>query len=343
MRIIIVASDQTRQNFLGEVVKVCAPRGAIDVRKAYTANDAASTVQDRDTVPFIVLSLVRSRTPDLDMPILKRDFPKVRIIVELEDDDVESAFKMLELGAFNVVSSVITKTSRLWQVFRRAIAKEPPYDPIVTVDDRNRPWGFISLPADSESFAHNDYYFAIRPTMNRLGLDLRRMDEIPIESVLLPAEKIKQAIADRPVFVTLISYPTPNVQRELEIASTLRKKIIFLRRADPGPLPSLPQIPGSVDYSTMTELAMKLFFGLGGQLSQVRPNIMRSLGQKRRRHGELIDKKFSGGLSLSENEELEKLEKALDQAEAPLYEPIMRALIDRRERLKSSQNEQRRT
>ena len=55
----------------------------------------------------------------------------------------------------------------------------------------------------------------------------------------------------------------------------------------------------------------------------------------RRRHGELVDKKFSGSLSETESSELHVLEQDLDAVEAYLYQPALHRLHARIEALES--------
>ncbi len=55
----------------------------------------------------------------------------------------------------------------------------------------------------------------------------------------------------------------------------------------------------------------------------------------RRRHAELVDKKFLRHLSESESTELRDLERDLDSAEAFLYQPVLQRLTARIEARKS--------
>ncbi len=55
----------------------------------------------------------------------------------------------------------------------------------------------------------------------------------------------------------------------------------------------------------------------------------------RRRHGELVDKKFSKSLTDSESTELRALERDLDGAEAFLYQPALHRLHAKIEALES--------
>lgn len=55
----------------------------------------------------------------------------------------------------------------------------------------------------------------------------------------------------------------------------------------------------------------------------------------RKRHGDLVDKKFTSSLSDEEAKEIEELEDLLDAADASLYEPVKQRLIAEIERLSS--------
>lgn len=69
------------------------------------------------------------------------------------------------------------------------------------------------------------------------------------------------------------------------------------------------------------------------------PDVTMPVEQVHQRYGRLIDKKFVASLSQAEERELARLERALDQAEAPLYEPLKRVLLAERERLKARRKE----
>ena len=97
-----------------------------------------------------------------------------------------------------------------------------------------------------------------------LRLELRRLDEIDPAPLDL-REAVRAAIAEREVLVAQVSSTTANTMYEVGYADALKKKkIIFLWRRGSTPVPALIAGFRHVEYSTMTELAMKLFFGLGG-------------------------------------------------------------------------------
>ena len=60
--------------------------------------------------------------------------------------------------------------------------------------------------------------------------------------------------------------------------------------------------------------------------------------QARKRHGQLIDKKFAASLSGDEERELSELEQLLDRADASMYEPIKQRLQAEVERLSAQRS-----
>lgn len=56
--------------------------------------------------------------------------------------------------------------------------------------------------------------------------------------------------------------------------------------------------------------------------------------QLRRRHGDLVDKKFTSGLTKAEQRELVSVDKQLSEIEAPLYNPAIDALSKELAKLK---------
>jgi hypothetical protein len=272
--VIIICRDDTRREFLAEVTQY-APKSNLDLIECATVTDVSGSSIPKD-VPFIIVSLVGGGDGGPEISILRQRFPKARIIVELDDDDVERAFEMLRFGAFNVVSGLITRTALLWDIFTKAIVADlRPYGPLIDVGIKDMkkgtwPWGFMSMPFDATSPAHGDYFFAICPTMKRLGLDLRRMDEMTYEGIPRLQEKAREAISACPVFVTLVSYLTANCLLEIGLALANKKTLILLWRPDTGAMPEILKGQFYVEYATMTELAMKLFFGLGGNNADLR-------------------------------------------------------------------------
>jgi HJR/Mrr/RecB family endonuclease len=63
------------------------------------------------------------------------------------------------------------------------------------------------------------------------------------------------------------------------------------------------------------------------------PNVTTPLTQLRLRYVNLVDKKYTGGLSPEEEAERGRLATALEEADAALYEPLKEALVRERDRL----------
>jgi hypothetical protein len=57
---------------------------------------------------------------------------------------------------------------------------------------------------------------------------------------------------------------------EIGFADAHNKTIIALRRNNSPPLPAVIRGALYVNYSTKTELALKLFFGLGGTMDELK-------------------------------------------------------------------------
>lgn len=69
------------------------------------------------------------------------------------------------------------------------------------------------------------------------------------------------------------------------------------------------------------------------QLYEEGQEITQRFIQLRRRHGELVDKRFGGALNVEEEAELRDIQSILDKAEGEFYEPLRRALRRERDRL----------
>jgi hypothetical protein len=218
---------------------------------------------------FIIFNLAGVTHADQELRLLRSAFPDVRIIVELDGDDPGKAFQMLRLGAFVVVSSRITKTVSLWDIITKAIGNKTPYGALMSVkrwQSKQPPkqWGFMSMTFNPGDQNHIDYDLGICPAMRELGLEVQRVDDIRYTGPPDMRKKIKDAIARRPVVLAQTSSYTANTMYEIGLADAWGKTIILLRRTTGEPIPAVLKGLLYVDYSTLTELAMKLFFGLGG-------------------------------------------------------------------------------
>ena len=263
MLAIVICTDVGRRSFLIAVVRQYGP--GIQVQDFASAIDAVNAGRaTADTVQFVVLALTGGGDPPADLPLLQGAFPQAPLIVELEDDAPEVGFEMVRLGAFVAVAPDITRTKQLWDIITKAMGGGRPYPPIVPVNRPDDEWGFMSMTFNPGDQNHNDYFLAVSPVMKYLALGLHRLDEIPYSGPPELRSRIKNGISGRPVLVAQISSHTPNTMYEIGLADAQDKTIIPLRRTDGDPLPAVLQGIVYVEYSTMTELAMKLFFGLGG-------------------------------------------------------------------------------
>jgi hypothetical protein len=221
-----------------------------------------------------VLSLV-GETPHRELDALRQAFPEAPVTVELHWDDPAMAFAMLRSGAYNVISSrPIFRAEELWRLVTRSVSGNQPYPALVQENQRPQPaWGFMSMTFDVRSLDHSDYELAIRPTMRHLGLGLHRIDEIPYNGFPMGRERIVNEINNRPVLVALVTTLTLNTMDEITVARQGRKTVLPLRRYQRAEdLPEHLKGMFYVEYASMTELAMKLFVGLGGPIDDLRAN-----------------------------------------------------------------------
>jgi len=130
-----------------------------------------------------------------------------------------------------------------------------------------------------------DYQRAVRPVMWQLGLKLQRLDEFVLEETNI-RRRTEEAITQRPVLVAIISPhdpdqpkspPSPNVMFEVGVACALGKQILLLYRDTARDslvrnevIPAVLKGEVFVEYSSYTDLALKLFFGFGGQADDIK-------------------------------------------------------------------------
>jgi hypothetical protein len=207
------------------------------------------------------------------VPFLARAFGSERIIAQIADDSPAAAFNMLRLGVYAAVQARIGDSNELWALFNRVVADSSPYEPLFkeTIARPQERWGFLSMAflrsdgpdVPARFLADADYRQAIAPAMKRLGLGVHRADGGSDRMQMFWWPRVKRMIDAHPVFMALISCCTDNVKREIDYAESKRKPILLLKRqaSDAG-----PDYDGAdcCLYSSKTELAMMLFFGLGG-------------------------------------------------------------------------------
>jgi hypothetical protein len=264
--ILVICPDRQRLTFLQQVVRQFNPRDSGKVVGA--ASVGAAQKKAPGLVNAVLLSLVGGDQPTRDLPELQQSFPTAPVLVELDCDDPEQAFAMLRLGAYSVVvSKPITRAEKLADLLSQAVSGQRPYrKPLLSVNRPQPNWGFMSMHYRLATQDQHDYDLAITPAMRYLGLGLQRYDEMDHDGPPDLAARVSKAIDARPVLVAQISTFTHNTAIEIALARERRKTILFLRR-DAGevePIPALLEGIEYVSYSTMTELAQRLFFGCGG-------------------------------------------------------------------------------
>lgn len=193
---------------------------------------------------------------------IRKCFRAVPVIAQVESDSPETAFEMLRLGAFVAIDSLVVKAERLWDLIGRAISNSPPYDRLLTMAPRGPKRAFMSMTYNPFDQNNVDYRRAVRPALKHLGWEVYRADDGSDSAVLDVRLHVEQSIAARPVLIALMSSYTGNVTYEIGFASSCKKQILLLRRSGSSKLPVLITGMRRVEYHTMTELAMKLFFGL---------------------------------------------------------------------------------
>jgi hypothetical protein len=266
---IVICPDARRRDFLVRLCRQFTPPGFGDVLPYASAAEAVASRGVPGPVQYILLSLVGSGVPGQDLPALRSAFPKAPVVGELATDDPEQAFKLLRLGAFNVVTAYpVTRAEKHWEVISLASQGVRPYRQSLLRVRRPHPeWGFMSMDFRLGNQNQHDYDRAIRPAMRHLGLGLERYDEMDHDGPPDLRARIDRAIDRRPVLVAQISTFTLNTMYEIVRALAKERDLIFLRRDSGDQIEEIPALLRDMEYvaySTMTELAMRLYFGLGG-------------------------------------------------------------------------------
>ncbi|MBN9523713.1 hypothetical protein J0H58_35240 [bacterium] len=206
-------------------------------------------------------------------------WPGTPVVVELgeDHDDVDLAFTLIHLGAHDVVHRR-HRAEDFWRVAEIAAGRreECPYQPLLLPHpSTDGLWAFVSMDFDPNVEERRAYYTAVRPAICKaLGLPptaCQRADEVyPPDGELDFVRRAKQAIYDRAVVIAFLCSPderTPpnsDVCVETGYAQAHGKPVLVLRtRASQRPPVMLGQTLW-VDYSSLCELALKLYYGLGG-------------------------------------------------------------------------------
>jgi hypothetical protein len=234
----------------------------------------------------LVLSLVGGVDPARELPLLLQAFPGVPVVIDLHYDSPLKAFDLLRRGAYNVFYFDLLRQAKFWEIITRAASGQAPYRTLVRVTRPRRVWAFMSMTFRGDDQNHNDYEFAISPALWRLKLGLERYDDIPRTGPSDLRARIQQYIEQRAALIAQVSTFTLNTVYEIAFAEALnrraevegraaaRKTILFLRRDTGKGVHEIPPVLKGIEYvsySNMTELAMRLFFGLGGTIDDLSP------------------------------------------------------------------------
>lgn len=264
---VVICAKPTRLVYLEDVVATYRPGAAgspFQVRGFPAVADAVTTLAaGKDCPTFAVYSLAGGGSPAQELPLLQGAFPRIPIIVEFAEsnDDACAALELIKQGVYNVYSERINRAEMLWDMFTRAIQHMEPYERIPNVANPSPNWGFMSMIFTPGSLDYSEYLFAIRPVTDAIGLELRRVDEIPAGSTVL-RQRVQEAIKARDVLVAQMSTQTSNTMYEIGCADTMGKPVILLHRTGSASIPALLHGHLYVEYSSSVELAMRLHFGL---------------------------------------------------------------------------------
>jgi len=272
---IIVCEDASWRGELVDVVTTHRRSMPVDVQDYETPLAAVAALgSSPPPVDFVVFSLVGGGDASQGLAHLKGACRDARVIIEFAEDydNPTEAIELLREGAFVVVSQSMLRRAELWGTITHAISNNTPHDTVLHVKrpgkGKLKNWGFMSMTFNPGDQNRLDYQFAIEPVMGLLRLELHRVDRISFTSAVL-LERVQQAIRGHDVIVAQISATTDNTMYEVGYADSLNKQPIVLWRRGSQPVPALIENFVRVEYATMTELAMKLFFGLGGTRSDL--------------------------------------------------------------------------
>jgi hypothetical protein len=263
---VVICAEPTRRAYLENAVATYKPNAGNPVQArafATTVEAVSALAAGPDKPAFIVYSLTGGGSTAKDLPLLGASFGGAPIIVEFpaSNDDAGEALRLVSQGVYNVYSERINRVDTYWDMFTRAIGKIAPYEKIANVAQPSPNWGFMSMVFTPGSLDLNEYLSAIRPVTDSLGLELRRVDEVP-STVADLRERVQKAIKARDVLVAQMSTQSSNTMYEIGYADAVRKTVILLHRTGSSDIPALLNGLHRVEYSTSVELAMRLHFGL---------------------------------------------------------------------------------
>jgi hypothetical protein len=276
----IVCAHEERLAYLRELAEKYDPLAIGPWPCARSVDEAIALLQGPERPPLFLLFSLRGRHFDHEDVFRLTAKTELPVLVELDGDHPQEAFKMLGHGAFHVVSSLITHDKKLWSVISKVAAGDPQpiEDPIlkeVHVQRSAKNWGFMCMNYESTKVENSDYDFGIKPVMKRLDLDLKRCDRIRTSEAALRVQ-VQKGIRERLVLVVLVSSCTAWTHYEMGYAHGRKKVSLPLYRESsgeraPGAIPDFLAGDKLTTYCTKTELAMKLFFGLGGTEKDLLP------------------------------------------------------------------------
>jgi len=209
---LVVCAQAARRQYLCQVLEDYSPGVTVKVRTYATATDAIRALKRcRQHVDSIIYSRIGGANAKQEIPRLQKLLPTAPVIVEFAGDQDESreALEMLRLGVYNVLCQRIDRAEMFREMLDQARNGQPPYKSIWSVQRPRGNWGFMSMVFRLGDLDSRDYLDAIQPVMEKLGLDLKRDDEIDPRELDL-RKRVQQAIPSRDVVVAQVSSQTSN-------------------------------------------------------------------------------------------------------------------------------------
>lgn len=247
---------------------------------------------DKDAGVRFVLLLADLRIPHVQVQALADQYRgRVRLLVEIEDDTAEIALSyVLDYGIYYVYPRGTMRLPKLSQILHEAVGGNliPNFKRLVKENvtslstSQRQAWGFMSMNWHETHPDGSDYSSGVFPAMKRLGVSLQRMDAFYVDQQGI-RRNIEEGIRSRAVVVAMLSPyqghvapgndqpPSPNVMYEVATAYAVGNRVILLyRESGRNALSANTMVPAvlrgedHLAYSSKCELALRLFFGLGG-------------------------------------------------------------------------------
>jgi hypothetical protein len=276
--IVVCACPQRRARLL-KVARTRKQTGEGSVKEFSTAEETMRYyAAGADSAEFVLLGLTEQERRTSDLVTLRDGLRTAPVIVELAGDEPTLVFELLRAGAFDVRAQYPVRSEKLWKTILCACGggpqAAPPYQkllPMLKLDKKGH-WGFLSMTFENKDETTDDYHIAICTAWRALKLpdeSLQRADQIE-HADLDMRRRVQEALKQRSVLVALLStpdrdtLPNPNVMYEIGYAEALGKPVLCLWRDTGYGMPAVCDPLLHVPYSNRTELALALFFGLGG-------------------------------------------------------------------------------